>query len=74
MPQSNLDTPAPAVHEAGEAEAEEGGRTLRCGVIGVGRMGTHHARLYTEIQGAELVGVVDTNPRHRDQARQTWGV
>ena len=74
MPQSNLDTPAPAVNEAGEAETGAGGRTLRCGVIGVGRMGTHHARLYTEIQGAELIGVVDTDPRRRDEARQKWGV
>jgi predicted dehydrogenase len=74
MPQSKIDTPAPVVDEAGGAEAEKEGRTLRCGVIGVGRMGTHHARLYTEIQGAELIGVVDTDPRRRDEAGQKWGV
>ncbi|MHC4082159.1 MAG: Gfo/Idh/MocA family protein, partial [Planctomycetota bacterium] len=74
MPRSKFDTPATAVDEAVGAETGAGGRTLRCGVIGVGRMGTHHARLYTEIQGAELVGVVDTDTRRRDEARQKWGV
>ncbi|MEM0984491.1 MAG: Gfo/Idh/MocA family oxidoreductase [Planctomycetota bacterium] len=33
--------------------------TLRCGVVGVGRMGRHHARVYAEAEGVELVGVVD---------------
>jgi predicted dehydrogenase len=61
------------VDRAGRAETETGERTLRCGVIGVGRMGSHHARLYTEIQGAELVGVVDPDPRRRDEAREKWG-
>jgi predicted dehydrogenase len=37
-------------------------------------MGTHHARLYSEIQGAELIGVVDTNPRRRQEAAEKWGV
>lgn len=27
---------------------------LRCGVIGVGRMGSHHARLYAASSDAEL--------------------
>lgn len=34
---------------------------LRVGVIGVGAMGRNHARVYSEIQGVELVGVADTN-------------
>ena len=33
--------------------------TLRCGVVGVGRMGRHHARLWTQVAGCDLVGVVD---------------
>jgi predicted dehydrogenase len=37
------------------------GRLLRCGAVGVGRMGQHHARVYAEMEGIELVGVVDAN-------------
>ena len=33
--------------------------TLRCGVVGVGRMGRHHARVYRDLAGADLVGVYD---------------
>lgn len=33
---------------------------MRVGVIGVGRMGKHHARVYREL-GADLVGIADTN-------------
>lgn len=35
---------------------------LRCGVVGVGRMGQHHARVYAQMPGVELVGVVDRDP------------
>ncbi|HUL76899.1 MAG TPA: Gfo/Idh/MocA family oxidoreductase [Vicinamibacteria bacterium] len=38
------------------AEAE-----LRAGVIGVGALGRHHARVWAAIPGARLVGVVDTD-------------
>ncbi|MBX3360626.1 MAG: Gfo/Idh/MocA family oxidoreductase [Phycisphaeraceae bacterium] len=38
------------------------GRTLRCGAVGVGRMGQHHARVYATEPGCELVGVVDSSP------------
>lgn len=31
----------------------------RLGVIGVGHLGQHHARVYTELIGTQLVGVVD---------------
>lgn len=41
------------------------GDTIRCGVVGVGRMGRHHARVYTELPGAELVGVVDADAERR---------
>jgi len=34
---------------------------LRCGAVGVGRMGQHHARVYAEMEGVELIGVVDAN-------------
>jgi len=46
---------------------------LRCGVIGVGRMGSHHARLYAESADAELVGVVDSDPARREEAARRFG-
>ena len=38
-------------------------RRLRCGAVGVGRMGRHHARVYAQLDECELVGVVDANPK-----------
>ena len=38
-----------------------GDRPLRCGVVGVGRMGQHHARVYANEPGCHLVGVVDAS-------------
>jgi predicted dehydrogenase len=32
---------------------------LRAGVVGVGHLGQHHARLYASLPGAQLIGVVD---------------
>ena len=49
-------------------------RALRCAVVGVGRMGAHHARVYSETDGAELVAVVDPDPARRTFAREKWGV
>ncbi len=34
---------------------------MRVGVIGVGTMGRHHARVYSELPNVELVGVADKN-------------
>jgi predicted dehydrogenase len=34
---------------------------LRLGVIGVGHLGQHHARIYDEFDGVELVGVADVD-------------
>ncbi len=41
------------------------GRPIRCGVVGVGRMGQHHARVYSQLAGCELVGVVDASEERR---------
>lgn len=35
--------------------------SLSIGVIGVGSMGKHHARVYSELAGATLIGVYDVN-------------
>jgi len=32
---------------------------IKAGVVGVGNMGTHHARVYSELTGVDLVGVCD---------------
>jgi predicted dehydrogenase len=47
--------------------------TLRCAVIGVGRMGRHHARVYAQLEGAELVGVVDGDKGRREDVVEEWG-
>jgi predicted dehydrogenase len=48
------------------------GSAIRVGVIGVGYLGRHHARLYTELPGAILVGVADVDEnRARDVAAAT---
>lgn len=35
---------------------------IKVGVIGVGYLGRHHARLYAELPGAQLIGVADVDP------------
>jgi predicted dehydrogenase len=45
----------------------ENGRILKVAVIGVGHLGQHHARIYTELPGADLVAVADiSEARRRD--------
>jgi len=36
-------------------------KEVRVGVIGVGSLGQHHARVYAELAGARLVGVADVD-------------
>ena len=45
---------------------------LRMGIIGIGGMGSHHARylLRGDVPGAELVAVCDTNPDRLEWARE----
>src|SRR6476469_4137823 len=49
------------------AEAAKGGADgpLRVGVVGVGVMGSNHARVLSELPGVKLVGVVDPERKHR---------
>lgn len=47
-----------------------GGRKVRCGAIGVGRMGRHHARVYSTQADCELVGVVDGDAERRAQVAE----
>lgn len=41
---------------------------IRTGVVGVGHLGYHHARIYNALPDAELVGVVDSNDERRYRA------
>ncbi|MBL9031840.1 MAG: Gfo/Idh/MocA family oxidoreductase [Phycisphaerae bacterium] len=49
------------------------GKKIRCGAIGVGRMGRHHARVYATLPECELVGVVDEDRARREQAAEKHG-
>ncbi len=46
---------------------------IRCGVIGAGRMGRHHVRVYAQNQNAELVGVVDVDSDVCNSIVEEWG-
>ncbi len=47
---------------------------IKVGVIGVGHLGMHHARVYTEILGAQLVGAVDINEERAHAVCEPLGV
>jgi predicted dehydrogenase len=45
----------------------------RVAVVGVGELGSRHARLYAEIPEAELVGVVDVDPERARRVAEAYG-
>ncbi|MDQ7007044.1 MAG: Gfo/Idh/MocA family oxidoreductase [Acidobacteriota bacterium] len=47
--------------------------SLRAGVVGVGSLGQHHARIYGEIPGVRLVGIVDSDPRRAGEIAARHG-
>jgi predicted dehydrogenase len=48
-------------------------RILRVGVIGVGIMGSNHARVFSDLPGVRLVGVVDPDPKRRERVANAIG-
>jgi len=46
---------------------------LRAGVIGVGYLGRHHARIYSELEDVELAGVADISPAAADETAKARG-
>ncbi|MEC9005920.1 MAG: Gfo/Idh/MocA family oxidoreductase [Nitrospirota bacterium] len=48
--------------------------TLKVGVIGVGHLGQHHARIYSELPQTRLVGVVDSDQDRAAEISQRFGV
>lgn len=45
----------------------------KIGVIGLGNMGRHHARLYSELKQSELVAVCDIDKTRVEEAEQMYG-
>jgi predicted dehydrogenase len=48
--------------------------SVRVGVIGVGHLGMHHARVYTEILDAQLVGIADSCEERAHAIAEPFGV
>src|ERR1700755_120949 len=48
-------------------------RPLRVGVVGVGVMGSNHARVFAGLPGTELVGVADPDQKQADFVARTLG-
>ena len=42
-------------------------KNLRVGVVGVGHIGSNHARIYSELPNAELVAILDIDPARADE-------
>ena len=47
---------------------------VRIGVVGVGHLGQHHARVVAALAGVRLVGILDTDPARRAEAAARFGV
>jgi len=47
--------------------------TVKIGVFGVGALGQWHARVYSELEDAELVGVHDTNAERAAEIAERYG-
>jgi predicted dehydrogenase len=48
-------------------------RPLRVGVVGVGVMGSNHARVFSELPGVKLVGVADPDRKQREFVGRALG-
>lgn len=82
-----MDTPATAMNPNATATAEakpdtkpeantsrfSPARPARCGVVGVGRMGRHHATKYDKLDNATLVGVCDRDEERRNAEAERLG-
>src|ERR1700730_5938989 len=57
------------------SEADKAGSNgaLRIGVVGVGVMGSNHARVLAELSGVKLVGVVDPDRKQREMGARHLG-
>jgi len=49
-------------------------KRLKTGVIGLGRMGQHHCRIYASQKESQLVGIYDVNPKVAEELSQRYDV
>jgi predicted dehydrogenase len=49
-------------------------RPIRVAVVGTGEFGRNHVRVWRELEGAELVGIVDVNPARAEKIAAEFGV
>jgi UDP-N-acetylglucosamine 3-dehydrogenase len=49
------------------------GELLRLGVVGVGVMGSNHARVLAELPGVKLVGIADPDSKQRERVARALG-
>jgi predicted dehydrogenase len=54
-------------------ESQRGRDGLRVGVVGVGTMGRHHARVYSELPDTQLVGVSDADAERARSVADEYG-
>ncbi|HAM53809.1 MAG TPA: hypothetical protein DCP92_25100, partial [Nitrospiraceae bacterium] len=47
--------------------------SVKVAVVGAGYLGQHHARVYSELEDAELVGVVDTDVERAEEVAEKYG-
>ncbi|MDD5699238.1 MAG: Gfo/Idh/MocA family oxidoreductase [Victivallaceae bacterium] len=47
---------------------------IKVGVVGVGALGRHHARLYNQSENADVVGIFDTNPETAQNVASDFGL
>lgn len=57
----------------GQPSTPTAGDTLRAGVIGVGKMGRNHARVYRELADVDLVGVADKDTAAASEVATKYG-
>src|SRR5436309_14729749 len=77
IPVSSNGTAAPAMYRLTPAAAtaeRRGTGPLKAAVIGAGSMGRNHVRVYTELEGVELVAVDDPFEPNRQTVGRRLGV
>ena len=46
---------------------------LKCGVVGVGYLGQHHARIYSELEGVKLAAILEHDPVRAKEIGDRFG-
>ncbi len=47
--------------------------SIRCGVVGTGYLGQHHARIYAALEGCELIGIVEADDERAAEICRKYG-